>query len=299
MINRTVLFLILSLLTSTCFADSDTISEKEQQHLEVSMRMVGHQVLLSLGDSTSRVLPVEKKGEDKYQIRFENEFAFNPESIASVIDSAITATKIASNYLVEFKTCENNQVVHAYEIGRTVNDNVLACGTRDQPKACYNLLITILKPSTTISTAELAASSNSELTDKYIMLAIILLCVLLPMIVVPLLLKRKTNSKADIDQNVISIGAYQFNKRKMELVFGDDKIELTSKECDLLQLLCDSTNNTVERETILKMVWGDDGDYVGRTLDVFISKLRKKLEGDSNIKIANIRGVGYKLVVDV
>jgi DNA-binding winged helix-turn-helix (wHTH) protein len=298
MINRTVLFLILSLLTSTCFADGDALSKKEQQHLEVSMRMVGHQLLLSLGDSTSRVLPIEKE-EGQYRIRFENDFAFNPESISWVIDSVVNATKIADHYIVLFESCENNQVVHSYEIGRTVNDNVLACRTRDQPKACYNLLITILKPSTTISTAELAASSNSELTDKYIMLAIILICVLLPMIVAPLLLKRKTNSKAGIDQNVISIGAYQFNKRKMELVFGDDKIELTSKECDLLQLLCDSTNNTVERETILKMVWGDDGDYVGRTLDVFISKLRKKLEGDSNIKIANIRGVGYKLVVDV
>ncbi len=85
----------------------------------------------------------------------------------------------------------------------------------------------------------------------------------------------------------------------MELSFKGEAIELTSKECDLLQLLCDSTNDTVERETILKMVWGDEGDYVGRTLDVFISKLRKKLEGDSNIKIANIRGVGYRLVVDV
>jgi DNA-binding response OmpR family regulator len=123
--------------------------------------------------------------------------------------------------------------------------------------------------------------------------------VLLPMILVPLLLNRKTKSKTSVDQNIISIGQYRFNKRKMELWFEDQRVELTSKECDLLQLLCDSTNNTVERETILKMVWGDDGDYVGRTLDVFISKLRKKLEGDSNIKIANIRGVGYKLVIDV
>jgi hypothetical protein len=59
-----------------------------------------------------------------------------------------------------------------------------------------------------------------------------------------------------------------------------------------------SVNATVERDDILKSVWGDDGDYVGRTLDVFISKLRKKLEADSNIKIINIRGIGYKLVLN-
>ncbi|MFT6209564.1 MAG: DNA-binding winged helix-turn-helix (wHTH) protein [Bacteroidia bacterium] len=298
MINRMVFFLISLLFSSACFADGDVLSKKEQ-HIEVSMRMVGHQVLLSLGDSSSRVLPIEKKGEDKYQIRFENEFAFNPESIASVIDSVITATKIASNYIVQFESCETNQIVHAYEVGKTVNENVLSCETRNQPKACYNLLITILKPSTAALSVELVANRDYNLTDKYIVLVILLACVLLPMILVPLLLNRKTKSKTSVDQNIISIGQYRFNKRKMELWFEDQRVELTSKECDLLQLLCDSTNNTVGRETILKMVWGDDGDYVGRTLDVFISKLRKKLEGDSNIKIANIRGVGYKLVIDV
>jgi DNA-binding winged helix-turn-helix (wHTH) protein len=298
MINRMVFFLISLLFSSACFADGDVLSKKEQ-HIEVSMRMVGHQVLLSLGDSSSRVLPIEKKGEDKYQIRFENEFAFNPESIASVIDSVITATKIASNYIVQFESCETNQIVHAYEVGKTVNENVLSCETRNQPKACYNLLITILKPSTAALSVELVANRDYNLTDKYIVLVILLACVLLPMILVPLLLNRKTKSKTSVDQNIISIGQYRFNKRKMELWFEDQRVELTSKECDLLQLLCDSTNNTVGRETILKMVWGDDGDYVGRTLDVFISKLRKKLEGDSNIKITNIRGVGYKLVIDV
>jgi len=155
------------------------------------MRMVGHQVLLSLGDSTSRVLPIEKKGEDEYQIHFENEFAFNPESVASVIDSVIAATKIASRYIVLFKSCETDQVVHSYEIGRTMNENVLACGTRPQPKACYNLLITILKPRTTATISELPARSENDLTNKYIALFVLLICVLLPMILVPLLLKRK------------------------------------------------------------------------------------------------------------
>jgi DNA-binding response OmpR family regulator len=63
-------------------------------------------------------------------------------------------------------------------------------------------------------------------------------------------------------------------------------------------LLNNTVNNTVEKEIILKEVWGDEGDYVGRTLDVFISKLRKKLESDDKVKIVNVRGVGYKLVVN-
>lgn len=279
------------------FADDHKSSSKKEQHVEVSMRMIGHQVLLSLGDSTSRVLPIEKEGE-QYKVRFENDFAFNPETVAQTIDSVIQATQIASSYIVSFESCELQQVVHSYEVGISEEMNVLACATRDQPKACYNLLITILEPSMVESKPVLTASAGNNQTNKYMVLAILLVFVLLPMIIAPLLLNRKTKPKTIIEENVTSIGLYKFNKRSMELILGEEKIELTSKECDLLQLLCDSTNNTVERETILKMVWGDEGDYVGRTLDVFISKLRKKLEGDSNVRIANIRGVGYKLIVD-
>lgn len=64
----------------------------------------------------------------------------------------------------------------------------------------------------------------------------------------------------------------------------------------MLLLLHANVNQTIERVEILNIVWGDEGDYIGRTLDVFISKRRKKLEGDTNLQIVNIRGVGYKLV---
>ena len=84
----------------------------------------------------------------------------------------------------------------------------------------------------------------------------------------------------------------------MLLSIDNQTIELSNKETELLALLHSSANEPVEREVLLHKVWGDNGDYVGRTLDVFISKLRKKLEADSSVKIVNIRGVGYKLVMN-
>ncbi|MCF8463728.1 MAG: winged helix-turn-helix domain-containing protein [Flavobacteriales bacterium] len=298
MMNR-LIFGLLSVLVfaHAAFAEDKMAQEEEEQHIEVSMRMIGHQVLLRLGDSASRVLPIGKN-ENSYTISFATEFGFNPDDLASVIDSVIAATGIAKSYIVEFKSCDSNLVVHSYEVGISEHENVLACRERDQPKACYNLVVTILKPAVKTSDTELIANTDYGQTDRYIVLALMLICVLLPMVVVQFLMKKKPVAKPEVDLNIIPIGEYKFNKRKMELWFKDERIELTSKECDLLQLLCDSTNNTVERETILKMVWGDEGDYVGRTLDVFISKLRKKLEGDSNIKITNVRGIGYRLVVD-
>ena len=112
------------------------------------------------------------------------------------------------------------------------------------------------------------------------------------------LYRNRKKELSPTNANIIEIGDYQFDKRNMILSLADNKTELTSKETDLLDLLRSSANTTVERDDILRHVWGDKGDYVGRTLDVFISKLRKKLEGDPSVKIANIRGVGYRLVVN-
>ena len=75
--------------------------------------------------------------------------------------------------------------------------------------------------------------------------------------------------------NFIEIGKYQLNKTTMELVFKAQKVTLSAKETDLLYLLYTNCNTTLEKGYILEAVWGDSGDYVGRTLDVYISKLRK------------------------
>ena len=112
--------------------------------------------------------------------------------------------------------------------------------------------------------------------------------------------KRKPlkDDSGPVDPNMISIGNYRFDTLNSELLFENQKTELSAKESDLLLLLYHAVNTTVEREVILKDIWADDGDYIGRTLDVFISKLRKKLEDDTNVKIVNIRGIGYKLVLN-
>ncbi len=109
------------------------------------------------------------------------------------------------------------------------------------------------------------------------------------------LIKKKRRPKQSGD--VVNIGLFQFDQKGMRLNLKAQSIELSSKETDLLYLLFTNENKTLEREYILNVVWGDEGDYVGRTLDVFISKLRKKLEADSNVKIINVRGVGYRFVV--
>ena len=83
----------------------------------------------------------------------------------------------------------------------------------------------------------------------------------------------------------------------MILSLKAQKIELSAKEADLLLLFVQNENETLERAFMLNQIWGDEGDYVGRTLDVFISKLRKKIAADPSLKIVNVRGVGYRFVI--
>ncbi len=74
--------------------------------------------------------------------------------------------------------------------------------------------------------------------------------------------------------------------------------KLTRKEADVLRLLCLHREQVLPRELVLNMVWGDDTYFLGRSLDVFISRLRKYLKPDPNVQIVNVHGVGFKLVVD-
>jgi hypothetical protein len=294
--KRFLALLGLLLFSISCFANKPEKTVVEQ-HIEVSMRMIGHQVLLSKGDSVSRVLPIERDA-NKFRIRFENQFGFHPDSLAAIIDGVILETGIAESYIVQVLTCDSGLVAHSYEVGN--KQNVLACSGRVQPLDCYELQITLISNRPEQPTApDSADSTNGILVTYSEPLTLMGLLILVVFILAGMVLFLKNRKKyAEPDPDIIQLGDYTFKRRTMELIRGNERIELTSKECDLLQLLYQSVNDTVERDTILRMVWNDEGDYVGRTLDVFISKLRKKLEADSRIKIANIRGVGYKLIID-
>ncbi|MFT5943265.1 MAG: DNA-binding response OmpR family regulator [Candidatus Paceibacteria bacterium] len=94
----------------------------------------------------------------------------------------------------------------------------------------------------------------------------------------------------------ITIGNYGFNHIKQELIFNNETTRLTHREAELLFHLAEKRNDLLDRSLILKKIWGDDDFFNTRSMDVFISKLRKKLKKDENIKILNIRGFGYKLI---
>ena len=105
------------------------------------------------------------------------------------------------------------------------------------------------------------------------------------------LLKRQKSRNTPI-----KIGKYTFDYQKQELEFEGSNEQLTHREAQLLWHLFVQKNEILERSVILKKLWGDDDFFNARSMDVFISKLRKKLNRDPNIQIINIRGFGYKMI---
>lgn len=112
------------------------------------------------------------------------------------------------------------------------------------------------------------------------------------------ILKRsRKDSPYQTKKDVFTIGSYTFDYKNLELKNGKNIRSLTKKEAELLRLLCIHENELLERETALKIVWGEDDYFLGRSMDVFITKLRKYLSGDKRIQISNVRGVGFKMAV--
>ena len=98
-------------------------------------------------------------------------------------------------------------------------------------------------------------------------------------------------------QEIFHIGKYKFDIQKQQLIDAEGIVKLTTKESELLKLLCNNANKVLERNFALKTIWVDDNYFNARSMDVYITKLRKHLKNDSSVEILNVHGKGYKLVM--
>jgi len=111
-------------------------------------------------------------------------------------------------------------------------------------------------------------------------------------------LLKRVNIHEETEDKLIQLGNYVFDTENFTLKHPEFEKTLTKKEAMVLKLLCQFKNQVLPRETILTAVWGQDDYFAGRSMDVFITKLRKYLSQDDSISIANIHGIGFKLEVN-
>jgi hypothetical protein len=254
---------------------------------EVLLRRIGHELLLQSGDSTSRVLPVKKIAENEYQVRFENELTFQPDFLVNTTRRLLAKDPLASDYVVNVLNCSNSSVAYGYAISKNKKDDIVACIGREQPRACY--MINIKFKPTGINTAKSRYLLGSLPVLAFV--GFIFWGFVKPRRALPL-------PKDGQNTGMITLGSVLFDAKNRKLIINEKTIDLTGTETRVLLIFALSPNETIERSRLQKEIWEDEGVIVGRSLDMFISKLRKKLEFDPNIKIVVIRGKGYKLEIN-
>lgn len=108
---------------------------------------------------------------------------------------------------------------------------------------------------------------------------------------------RRIKGKNQKPQTQYQLGMFTFDTQRQTLTSSENTIKLTTKECELLSLLCQRQNEVLEREVALKTIWVNDDYFSARSMDVYITKLRKLLKADPRIEINNVHGKGYRLIV--
>lgn len=277
-----VLLLAITVFGFLNFSSSKNETEDFPEKVKVALREVGNQLLLAQKDSTSLVLPIKEITVNKYAISFEKELSFQPNILVNIVKSVFNKSSLSTNYRVEVIRCLDKEVAYSYEINELEEQTIIPCAGRELPVNCYQIELRFLKKS---------SSNNSWLL--YIFIPLIL------GILYRLFFNNQENDKVEevSIKNHTVLGSFQFYPEQNKLVKKASEIPLSKKECELLEIFVANPNQTIKREELTKKVWEDNGVFVGRSLDTYISKLRKKLQEDKNIKLTNIHGVGYKLEI--
>ena len=273
--------IIAILISAVAFINKK--NEIPEKHLEVVLRDLGHQLLLTAKDSSSRVMPVKKLNENTYQISFQHDFGFISDTLINLVQRTFQKNALAKDYIVNLRHCKQNETVFAFEINNQTGD-VTPCRGRTLEVGCYVIEIELLKKNT----------FNSFL----------LLLLIIPLGFVGYYMKdkfRKKEEAASIPDNTdyIQLGNFRFYAGNNVLKNEKESITLSEKETKALKIFSENINQIVEREKLMKEIWEDEGIVViSRNVDVLVSKLRKKLSDDNSIKFINVHGRGYKFIIE-
>jgi DNA-binding winged helix-turn-helix (wHTH) protein len=288
-ILTTVVIMVTALIVSAGYliVSHDRKTAPNEEKVMLVMRNIGHELLLLAGDSTSRVLPVTKLTKSMYQIDFENGLMrFNHDSLFKVVHANFSAHHLPMNYMLNVRECKSLEIAYGYQFGETKN-TLVPCKGRSDPPGCYIIQIAFQE------------KPVQPIKWGYWATATVMILAFIGFTGRKHLLDFTTTLKTSPTAGPIgtNVGGFKFDTKKGVLWRAGLQTQLSDKEADILNILVRHCNELVERDLLLKEVWEDNGVITGRSLDVYVSRLRKKLQADPSVKIVNVHGRGYRLFV--
>lgn len=284
--------LILLVMTSVTKSPvSPAASAGSSEQVNLALREIADHLLRQNNDFTTLIPPVRQEGAGTYIITLNSEVDYP--GLRSAVDQILQRHHIRPDYRLSLLNCESGQVELGF-LAYTSDENKeeVPCREREQNTACYNVRLTLLDANSVLAEQ---APTNTFHRLQWLMLG---LAVSFPFMW--LFWKRQPSGleEAVVKDGWLSISAAtQFHPDNQLLKVNEQTLELTFREAKLLRYFYEHQNQVLERERILESVWEDEGVIVGRSLDVFVSRLRKKLKADKSVQIANVHGVGYRLMI--
>jgi DNA-binding winged helix-turn-helix (wHTH) protein len=288
-----LLFAVAFAILAVYNGNQTTGSQYESSKQIIVLRKIAHELLLSAGDSTSRVLPVKQVKENEYQLLPEKPLAISPDSFVNIVNKTVQAGKLPYTFTANVVRQKDNEIVHGFVASLSKNEGEVSCLGRNLPKDAYYISF-IFEPKKSQALFYLLAWGIAAVTLGFVWFR------KNRKPVAPEILEEPEPAIEEeaIQEGFIPIGKYFFNHSQQYLELNGERAELTVKENKVLYILSKKINTIIERDTLQKEVWENEGVIVTRSLDMFVSKLRKKLSGDPDIKIVNSHGKGYKLEIN-
>lgn len=263
-------------------ANNTAQGEFSPEKVNLALRRTADALLRLSGDSTSRIPAIEQSGAGVWRVRLGQPFQY--EQLPALLQESLDQYGIRRPYEVAVRRCTDSTVDLGYhQLDYTQNKEV-PCGGREMPEGCHFIEIKFL-------------DYNEKSTSLGSKAGIILL--VLGGIAGFWFFNRKkslpVSPDAPGDTDWLEFGQSRLDVAGQVLLCGGVRQTLTFRETKLMRLFANNPDKLLERDLILRQVWADEGILVGRSVDVFVSRLRKKLAGDPSIGIVAVHGVGYRL----
>ena len=282
----TILSISTLLISAVAMHNTCDDTELLKNRAALVIRKIGHSLLLQVGDSSSRVLPIKPVDKATFELTFETSFSFVPDSLVNIVRSQLAEHHLPADYVVQVVESSSQDVVYGFAIGAD-QANVIPCKGRVQPRGHY-----------TVQIAFTNSNASKRATESYF-LFFLALASLGSIAFVGKAWVRRQKPGQGFEQPAVLVGSYRFEEKQGILSNDTETITLSAKETKLLRIFAAEPNSLIERDRLLKEVWEDEGVFTGRSLDMFISKLRKKIKNDTSLRLTNVRGKGYTLETDI
>jgi hypothetical protein len=283
-------FLCLVVLCGTCslvFPNNE--GSRFAENANLALRRTAHQLLLANGDSTSAIRPIQRVDINTYS--FEVDSLFGYEALPEILQASLDMYHIKNTYTVSVLDRQNRQIQLGYHVLDLAQPGGVTCGGRRRSAGSY-----VINVSFQPEPVKESGTGNWWVLPFGSLLAAFGYIVW----------KRKLKTRGD-RVLVSNPGAkptlsYPFGNSMLDmanllLVSANTTYNLTYREAKLLNLFTMNPNRVLDRDFILKSVWEDEGIIVGRSVDVFVSRLRKLLANDQHVRISAVHGIGYRMDV--